>query len=156
MRRPFVYFLVLTCLGLLLAGIARALTDGTPWPKGPGLAACVAVLAFAACAVGGGCLAAGRGRSPAFGLLGLLFPFGLLFLCVLEDRSGQSQKRSAVEDEMLDETTCLQCGKTIPAGSPTCSSCGWTYKAQSANGKGTDRKPLRNEPNDSFREQRGF
>jgi len=44
------------------------------------------LLAHILVAVGAGSYAVGKGRSPWFGLLGLLTPIGLLFLAVLEDR----------------------------------------------------------------------
>jgi drug/metabolite transporter (DMT)-like permease len=81
-------FLVLGCLGLLLQGIGSALTaaagrnDTLLW-----LGILVAVLGAVAIAAGSSFLAIGKGQSPWFGLWGLLSPVGLLFLCVLEDRS---------------------------------------------------------------------
>lgn len=47
----------------------------------------VALLAHVLVAVGAAFHAAGKNRSPWFGLLGLLTPIGLLFLTVLEDKS---------------------------------------------------------------------
>lgn len=81
-------FLVLGCLGLLLQGVGSALTaEAGRNDVQLGLGILVAVLGALAIAVGSCFLAVGKGRSCWFGLLGLLAPLGLLFLCVLEDRS---------------------------------------------------------------------
>ena len=89
-------FLVLGCLGLLLQGIGSALT-GTAGSADAqlGLGILVALLGALAIAVGSCFLAVGRGRSLWFGLLGLLSPLGLLFLCVLEDRSSKQGGEAA-------------------------------------------------------------
>jgi len=31
-------------------------------------------------------------------------------------------------DDLSDETECMSCGSTIPAGSEKCGSCGWSYR----------------------------
>jgi len=46
-----------------------------------------------------------------------------------KERSGDlAQKREI--DDMSSDTTCLQCGGIVPAGTPRCSSCGWTYTTE--------------------------
>jgi len=81
-------FLVLGCLSLLLQGIGSALIQvRSSGNTACGLGIFVIILGALAMAIGASFLAAGKGRSLRFGLLGLLSPLGLLFLCVLEDRS---------------------------------------------------------------------
>ena len=80
-------FLVLGCLGLLLQGVGLALMETAGRDVGVGVGILVSLLGAAALAAGSCFLAVGKGQSPWFGLLGLLAPIGLLFLCVLEDRS---------------------------------------------------------------------
>jgi hypothetical protein len=47
----------------------------------------IALIAHVLVAVGAGFYAVGKNRSPWFGLLGFFTPIGLLFLCVLKDKS---------------------------------------------------------------------
>ena len=79
-------FLALGCLGLLLQGIGSALMSSRS-DETIALGVMVALLGALSLGVGGAFLAVGRGPNFWFGLLGLLSPLGLLFLCVLEDRS---------------------------------------------------------------------
>jgi hypothetical protein len=32
------------------------------------------------------------------------------------------------DDDLSEETECMQCGSIIPAGAEKCSSCGWSYR----------------------------
>lgn len=86
-------FLVLGCLGVLLGGVGSGLIVAGAEEHGSKadvLIGCgVFLVIFAHFTLVAGCifLAIGRGRSWLFGLLGLLAPLGLLFLCVLQDRS---------------------------------------------------------------------
>jgi hypothetical protein len=96
-------FVVLGCVGLLLNGIGLALIlDSQPdriahggyritYLRGSdtelGIGILVTILGPLTLATGCILLAIARGRSWKFGSLGLLAPVGLLFLCVLEDRS---------------------------------------------------------------------
>ncbi len=82
-------FLVLGCLSLLLEGVGSVLLASARSSADDALALGIllTIVGALAMAVGASFLAAGKGRSLLFGLLGLLSPLGLLFLCVLEDRS---------------------------------------------------------------------
>ena len=80
-------FIVLGCLGLLLQGIGSALAGVGRKDEEVALSVLIIVLGGLAMGIGGSFLAAGKGRSLWFGLLGVISPLGLLFLCVLEDRS---------------------------------------------------------------------
>ena len=80
-------FIVLGCLGLLLQGIGSALAGVGRKDEEVALSVLIIVLGGLAMGIGASFLAAGKGRSLWFGLLGVISPLGLLFLCVLEDRS---------------------------------------------------------------------
>ena len=113
MKMTNTVFLVLGVVGLVLIGVSQALVKDSvrnvqSLPVGPlgvflgregpgqhqadaaqkASSVIVGLLAHLLVAVGGAFFAVGRNRSPWFGLLGLLTPIGLLFLAVLEDRSG--------------------------------------------------------------------
>ena len=65
----------------------------------------------------------------------------------------------AAQDDVSTETTCLECGKPIPAGATACASCGWTYKAPSAPGPqpSAESTAAKLDPaNEFYRSQRGF
>jgi hypothetical protein len=54
---------------------------------------------------------------------------------VLQNRSLAEEAQSPVPpeepappDDLSEASACLSCGQRIPAGSDTCSSCGWSYK----------------------------
>ena len=84
-----VAFLVLGCLGLLLQGIGTALTGVARQDEQIALGVLVAVLGALCMGVGSSFHAVGKGQSLWFGLLGIISPIGLLFLCVLPDRGAQ-------------------------------------------------------------------
>ena len=81
-----VAFLVLGCLGLLLQGIGTALMGVARQDEQMALGVLVAVLGALCMGAGSSFHAVGKGQSLWFGLLGILSPIGLLFLCVLPDR----------------------------------------------------------------------
>lgn len=91
-------FIVLGCLGLLLQGVGSALFQvRSRSDTAIALGVLVSLLGAIAIGVGGCFLAVGRGRSLWFGLLGVISPLGLLFLCVLEDRSLKQGAAAPVE-----------------------------------------------------------
>lgn len=87
-------FVVIGCIGLLLNGIGAGLiadSQQSGYYRGSdtelGIGVLLAILGPLVVAAGSVFLALGRGRSWKYGLLGLLAPIGLLFLCILEDHS---------------------------------------------------------------------
>lgn len=87
-------FVVMGCIGLLLNGIGMGLITSSQqsgYRLGSdtelAIGALLAILGPIVVAAGSVFLALGRGRSWKYGLLGLLTPVGLLFLCILEDHS---------------------------------------------------------------------
>ena len=90
MKSGATIFVVLACVGLLLAGIGSAVM---PQAKGAGIV--VAIVGYGLIALGSGFLATSKGRHPAWGLLGLLTPIGLVFLSVLQDASDKEKTTSA-------------------------------------------------------------
>lgn len=88
-------FVVIGCIGLLLNGIGAALIIDSQQggyshrssDTALGIGVMLAILGPLVVAAGSVFLALGRGRSWKYGLLGLLTPLGLLFLCILEDHS---------------------------------------------------------------------
>jgi drug/metabolite transporter (DMT)-like permease len=87
-------FVVIGCIGLLLNGIGATLivdSQQSGYGRGSetelGIGVMLAILGPLVVAAGSVFLALGRGRSWKYGLLGLLTPLGLLFLCILEDHS---------------------------------------------------------------------
>ncbi len=87
-------FVVIGCIGLLLNGLGAALiidSEQSSYYRGSdtelGIGVTLAILGPLVVAAGSVFLALGRGRSWKYGLLGLLTPIGLLFLCILEDHS---------------------------------------------------------------------
>jgi len=89
-------FLVLGCLGLLLQGIGSAMVAASRRDDVQGLGILVSILGALAIGIGGSFLAAGKGRTLWFGVLGVISPLGLLFLCVLQDRSLDGRQAEAV------------------------------------------------------------
>ena len=90
-----VSFLILGIVGLLIQGFGTALLMISEKSRDDnvfGIAVALVILGPVMLAIGSAMYAAGKGRKPLYGLLGLLSPVGLLFLAVLEDR------RSAAEN----------------------------------------------------------
>ena len=90
MKSGATIFVVLACVGLILAGIGSAVM---PQAKADGIL--VAIVGYGLIALGSGFLATSKGRHPAWGLLGLLTPMGLVFLCVLQDAANREGQTSA-------------------------------------------------------------
>jgi drug/metabolite transporter (DMT)-like permease len=91
MKVHHVAFLVLGCLGLLLQGIGTALFSEPGHGDQEAIGILVALLGALCIGLGSSFHAVGKGQSPWFGLLGILSPIGLLFLCVLADRTPARQ-----------------------------------------------------------------
>ena len=88
-------FLILGFLGLLLQGVGSAMVTVSMSERRAdetvlGIGVFLLVLGPIVLGAGSAIYAAGKNRTPFFGLLGLVSPLGLLFLAILQDRSGQS------------------------------------------------------------------
>ena len=85
-------FIILGFLGLLLQGIGSALLTVARTDAAFGIGVFLLFLGPIVLTAGSAIFAAGKNRTPAFGLLGLISPLGLLFLATLKDRSDPKLK----------------------------------------------------------------
>ena len=85
-------FIILGFLGLLLQGVGSALLTVARSDAAFGIGVFLLILGPLVLMTGSGIYAAGKKRTPAFGLLGLISPLGLLFLAILKDGSDPKMK----------------------------------------------------------------